>query len=187
MMPSLWGGGHVCVSLLSDAWYKRSEEENAGGILNGCVRAGAWVREGWARSHLSLHVCIILRADFCVDICFCVCFLSVWPPFEVNHCVCIQLLFLSAQTSFFSWTSWPLSVCASASLFFFPFSSNFHSLLPSFSNLNSLPPQVLYLFFRNLHSCHSLCFFFFLNLCFLVCFLRPSFISMMLVTTTRPK
>lgn len=36
-MVLLWGGSHVCVSLLSEAWYKRSEEENAGGIWNGFV------------------------------------------------------------------------------------------------------------------------------------------------------
>ncbi len=51
MMLLLWGGGHVCVSLLSDAWYKRSEEENAGGIWN---------------SLMCIYVCV------CVCLCWCV-------------------------------------------------------------------------------------------------------------------
>lgn len=48
MMVSLWGGSHV-----SDAWYKRSEDENADGILKGQSCVGVWVGEGGAVSHLS--------------------------------------------------------------------------------------------------------------------------------------
>lgn len=59
------------VSLLSDAWYKRSEQENAGGIWK-------------SRVFVFLSVCV--RAFVCP--------LALCLQFEVNRLVCIQLLSL---------------------------------------------------------------------------------------------
>lgn len=67
MMVLLWGGGHVCVSLSSDAWYKRSEEENAGGIWNDHVCV--W----WAGEIMFVCVCM----PHFVDI-FSVCVFSLY-------------------------------------------------------------------------------------------------------------
>lgn len=92
MVVLLWGGGHVCVSLLSDAWYKRSEEGSAGGIWL-CVCVCVWKGEGGGteqRKHVYLYIGVTLLTYFGVYIDVCCCL-----HFEVNGLVCIQLLSLS--------------------------------------------------------------------------------------------
>lgn len=79
MIVLLRGSSHVCVSLLSDAWYKRSEQENAGGI--------------W-KSRVFMFLCVCVRAFVCP--------LSLCLQFEVNRLVCIQLLSLSVPKTRFS-------------------------------------------------------------------------------------
>lgn len=90
--PCLCVGPRLCcsgeaatfvLSLLCDAWYRRSEQRNAGGICE---------------SHVRVSACV------CVFACACACLrfvrpLPLWPQFEVNGPVCILLLPLCAQTS----------------------------------------------------------------------------------------
>lgn len=78
MMVLLWGGGHVCVSLLSDAWYKRSEE----GKRQWHLEESVWVREGRGLSHLSADLCIV----------FCYVFVYIqMSGLRVVYCMCVSV------------------------------------------------------------------------------------------------
>lgn len=91
MMVLLWGGGHVCVSLLSDAWYKRSEEGKRQWHLEECV--------GERGRRAITFVCRFVHhflAYFCIhtDVRFVCCVLHV--------CVCgysLRLIVVSAFSS----------------------------------------------------------------------------------------
>lgn len=58
---SLWGGGHVCNSLLSDAQNRRSKDENAGGIWN--MASCLVLRQGQKKE--PHHICLNTDASLC--------------------------------------------------------------------------------------------------------------------------
>lgn len=90
---------------------------------------------GWEREE-SYHICLQICASFsgiflytyrCQVCVLCIACVCLWLQFEVNRCVCIQLLSLSAQTLFS-----PEPPDLHLSLPLIHFFSPFHSLPPCF-------------------------------------------------------